>query len=186
MSVDNTAFLKLLEYEQRSLAYEPQEGAGNLRSGEWIGVVFRIGEIRLTCSIDHMHEFLPVPHYTPVPGAKPWILGLASVRGDLLTVVDLAWFLTGERTLTTIRTRLLAANLRGQPVGLMVDEVFGQRHFVLRDGKQPRLPAKSPLKRAYPPRQPHFGPTTAPIQPPRSPLPRRSTSSKRLFSSAPR
>jgi twitching motility protein PilI len=146
MSVDNTAFLKLLDYEQRSLAFEPQEGAGNLRSGEWVGVVFRIGETRLTCNIDHMHEFLPVPHYTPVPGAKPWILGLASVRGDLLTVVDLAWFLTGERTLTTIRTRLLAANLRGQPVGLMVDEVFGQRHFVLRDGKQPRLPAKSPLK----------------------------------------
>ena len=51
MSVDNTAFLKLLEYEQRSLAYEPQEGAGNLRSGEWIGVVFRIGEIRLTCNL---------------------------------------------------------------------------------------------------------------------------------------
>jgi chemotaxis signal transduction protein len=30
----------------------------------------------------------------------------------------------------TSRTRLLSASLRGQAVGLLVDEVFGQRNFV--------------------------------------------------------
>jgi twitching motility protein PilI len=146
MSAASTAFLKLLEYERLSMAFEPGEGDGKLRSGEWAGVVFRIGETRLACNIDHVHEFLPVPQYTPVPGAKPWILGLANVHGDLLTVVDLTWFLSGERSQGTIRTRLLAASLRGRPIGLLVDEVFGQRHFVTRDGKQPRLPKTSPLK----------------------------------------
>ena len=42
--------------------------------------------------------------------------------------------------------RLLAASLRGRPVGLMVDEVFGQRHFVTEERKQARLPKNSPLK----------------------------------------
>ena len=76
---------------------------------------------------------------------KPWILGLANVRGDLLTIVDLAWFLNGKRSKVSMRTRLLAASLRGRPVGLLVDEVFGQRHFVSDEGKSIQLPKSSPL-----------------------------------------
>jgi twitching motility protein PilI len=68
------------------------------------------------------------------------------MRGDLLTVVDLAWFLEGKRSTVTMRTRLLAANLRGRPIGLLVDEVFGQRHFVSDEGKSIQLPKNSPLK----------------------------------------
>ena len=45
-----------------------------------------------------------------------------------------------------MRTRLLAASLRGRPVGLLVDEVFGQRHFVSDEGKTTLLPKSSPLK----------------------------------------
>jgi chemotaxis signal transduction protein len=45
-----------------------------------------------------------------------------------------------------MRTRLLVASLSGRPVGLLVDEVFGQRQFVSDEGKKARLPAKSPLK----------------------------------------
>ena len=93
-----------------------------------------------------VHEFLPVPAFTPVPGTKPWILGLANIRGDLLTVVDLPQFLQGKRSEITMRTRLLVATLRGRPVGLLVDEVFGQRHFVKNEGNKSELPQRSPLK----------------------------------------
>jgi len=146
MSAENASFEKLLDYEQRSLAFEPGQANGQLSGGEWTGVIFRIGDVRLACSIGLVHEFLPIPAFTPVPGTKPWILGLANVRGDLLTVVDLAWFLNGERSTVTMRTRLLAASLRGRPIGLLVDEVFGQRQFVSSEGKKPKLPRHSPLK----------------------------------------
>jgi twitching motility protein PilI len=146
MSAVNASFIKLQDYEGRSLAFEPGQTAGQEHSGEWAGVIFRIGEARLACSIDQVHEFLPIPAFTPVPGTKPWILGLANVRGDLLTVVDLAWFLNGERSTVSMRTRLLAATLRGRPIGLLVDEVFGQRHFVSNEGKKPHLEKNSPLK----------------------------------------
>lgn len=145
MGVSNASFSKLLDYEQRSYAFEPGQATGKNSGGEWSGVIFRIGETRLACSINIVSEFLPVPSYTPVPGTKPWILGLANVRGDLLTVIDLAGFLSGVRTPHTLRTRLLAASLRGRPIGLLVDEVFGQRQFVSNDGKPSGLSAKSPL-----------------------------------------
>jgi len=57
----------------------------------------------------------------------------------------LAWFLNGERSSETMKTRLLAANLRGRPLGLMVDEVFGQRFFVRTEARQSKLPKNSPL-----------------------------------------
>ena len=146
MSGVNASFEKLLDYEQRSQVFEPGQATGQVHGGEWAGVIFRIGDERLACSVEQVHEFLPIPAFTPVPGTKPWILGLANVHGDLLTVIDLSWFLHGKRSKVSMRTRLLAASLRGRPVGLMVDEVFGQRHFVTEEGKQARLPKNSPLK----------------------------------------
>ena len=146
MNAVNASFEKLQDYEQRSYAFEPGQIEGKKNSGEWGGVIFRIGETRLTCSTEQVHEFLPIPTFTPVPGTKPWILGLANVGGDLLTVIDLAWFLKGERSTVSMRTRLLAASLRGRPVGLLVDEVFGQRHFISDEGKKTRLPKSSPFK----------------------------------------
>src|SRR5210317_1197593 len=146
MSVVNASFEKLRDYEQRSFSFEPGQIDGQEHSGEWAGVIFRIGKVRLACNTKQVHEFLPLPTFTPVPGTKPWILGLANVRGDLLTVVDLAWFLSGRRSAITMRTRLLAASLRGRPVGLLVDEVFGQRHLVCDEDKKPQLPEDSPFK----------------------------------------
>lgn len=142
----NASFAKLQDYEQRSRDFEPGQATGHLHGGEWVGVIFRIGEERLACNVERVHEFLPIPAFTPVPGTKPWILGLANVHGDLLTVIDLAWFLHGKRSKVSMRTRLLAASLRGRPVGLLVDEVFGQRHFVTGESNNARLPKNSPLK----------------------------------------
>lgn len=130
MSQANASFRKLLEYEERALAFRPGQGREQRGRGEWAGVIFRIGDVQLTCGIDRVQEFIPPPPVTRVPGTKQWILGLANIRGDLVTIVDLPCFLDGERSNITARSRLLSATLRGRPVGLLVDEVFGQRNFV--------------------------------------------------------
>ena len=147
MSAVNASFEKLQDYERRSLAFEPGQASGRNDSGEWGGVIFRMGNTRLACNLEKVHEFLPVPSFTPVPGTAPWILGLANVHGDLLTVIDLACFLDGQHLKVTMKTRLLSASLRGRPVGLLVDEVFGQRHFVAKEGRESMLSTNSPLKR---------------------------------------
>lgn len=141
----NAAFAKLQEYEQRSDAFTPGRGQGHGPMGEWSGITFRLGESRLACDSDRIQEILSFPQATPVPGAKPWILGLANVRGALLTIVDLAWFLTGKRSAITVRSRLLASQLHKAPVGLLIDEVFGQRHFLNEDAKDAGLGEESPL-----------------------------------------
>jgi twitching motility protein PilI len=142
----SAAFAKLLEYEKRSARFSPGSGSKGGPSEEWSGVTFGIGDARMACNISRISEILPCPQSTPVPGAKPWIIGLANVRGELLTVVDLCWFLTGERTPLTTRTRLLTTTLNKAPLGLLIDEVFGQRHFLDSDAVESDLQDDSPLQ----------------------------------------
>jgi twitching motility protein PilI len=141
----NASIAKLLEYEKRSAKFSPGANSGDGASEEWSGVTFSVGDTRLTCNINRISEILPCPQATPVPGAKQWIIGLANVRGELLTVVDLCWFFTGIRTPITARSRLLATSLNKAPIGLLIEEVFGQRHFIDGDAVPAQLDEESPL-----------------------------------------
>ena len=124
------AFLKLQDYARRGESFEPGSSRKDQLAHEWSGVTFRLGDMRLACDIDRIQEILTPPSATPVPGAKPWILGLANIRGSLMTLVDPGWFLNGTPTHITAHSRLLATSLQKAPVGLLIDEVFGQRHFI--------------------------------------------------------
>jgi len=127
---DSSALLELLgDYEQRSLGHDVGEAGRQQQASNWDGVVFRLGEHRLTCRIDQIEEIIAFPPFYPVPGTKEWLLGVANVRGNLAPVSDLGWFLFGSRTPVTARTRLILTKLQGRLAGLVVDEVFGQRHF---------------------------------------------------------
>ncbi len=145
MSDVNASYAKLLEYEQRALGAEEPESGSAVSQGDWAGLAFRIADTQLVCGTDRIFESLPIPRVTRVPGTKPFILGLANVRGNLITVIDLGRYLEGEATPQTGSSRLLSATLRGRPVGLLVDEVYGQRNFMSGDASTPSLPENSPL-----------------------------------------
>lgn len=122
-------FARLADYERRSLDHDVGEAARQQQISNWDGVVFRLGDYYLTCRIDQVDEIIAFPSYTPIPGAKDWLLGIANVRGNLAPASDLGWFLFGSRTPVTNRTRLIITRMQGRLAGLVVDEVFGQRHF---------------------------------------------------------
>ncbi len=145
MSTENASFAKLLEYTLRAQGAEQADGSGQNTQGDWAGLAFRLGDTPLVCATDRVFESLPIPRVTRVPGTKTFILGLANVRGNLITVIDLGCYLTGNPSNTTGSSRLLAATLRGRPVGLLVDEVFGQRNFMSSDASAPSVADDSPL-----------------------------------------
>ncbi len=145
MSDVNASFAKLLEYEQRAQGAEEVDAGSAVAQGDWAGLAFRIAGTQLVCGTDRIFESLPIPRITRVPGTKSFILGLANVRGNLITVIDLGRYLEGQPTPVTGSSRLLSATLRGRPVGLLVDEVYGQRNFMSGDASTPNLPESSPL-----------------------------------------
>ncbi|MEO6227922.1 MAG: chemotaxis protein CheW [Thermomonas sp.] len=123
-------FLVLADYEQRSLAHVAGLPEQLDAPGLWRGVAYRIGSHRLASGFDEVVEILTMPPLTTVPGAQPWMLGVANVRGTLLPVVDLKQFLEGERTVLHESQRVLVVRQPGGEVAITIDELYGQRSFV--------------------------------------------------------
>lgn len=123
------AFEILDDYERRSLAHVVGLPEQLDAPGLWRGVGFRIGNKRLASGFDEVVEIMPMPQVTPVPGAQPWLLGVANIRGNLLPIVDLKQFLEGERTVLHEGQRVLIVRQPGGDVAVTIDELFGQRSF---------------------------------------------------------
>lgn len=122
-------FELLLEIERLArAAASARDGEGS--ADEWIGIGFRLGDEHFVTGRADVREVLPVPDpVTRVPGGKFWLRGIANVRGQLLTVVDLKAFLGAGSTSSDRRNRILVAASRDVPTGLIVDEVLGFRRF---------------------------------------------------------
>jgi len=122
-------FELLLELERLArAAVSAREGQG--ATDEWVGIGFRLGTEHFVTDRADIREVLPVPDpITRVPGGKFWLRGIANVRGQLLTVVDLKAFLGAGSTVPDRRNRILIAASREVPTALIVDEVVGFRRF---------------------------------------------------------
>lgn len=94
---------------------------------QWNGVFFRLRGFELIVPIDHVAEIVDMPPVSSIPGVKPWVLGLANMRGNLLPVIDLGRFVFSDDV--AAQGRLLVTRLAGSVVGLRVDAVYGMRHF---------------------------------------------------------
>ena len=139
------AFEILDDYERRSLAHVVGLPEQLDAPGLWRGVGFRIGSKRLASGFDEVVEIMPMPQVTPVPGAQPWLLGVANVRGNLLPIVDLKQFLEGERTVLHEGQRVLIVRQPGGDVAVTIDELFGQRSFNLSQQQADETLAQSVL-----------------------------------------
>ena len=124
------AFALLAQYERRSLAHSVGLPDQLDAPGLWRGVGYRIGRRMLASSFDEVIEILPMPPVTAVPGAQPWMLGVANIRGSLLPIVDLKQFLEGERTVLQESQRVLIVRQPGGNVAVTIDELYGQRSFL--------------------------------------------------------
>jgi len=124
-----TPFEALVDYERLSLAHVAGLPEQIEAPGLWRGIGFRVGDHYLVSSIAEVNEILTPPVFTIVPGTHAWFLGVANVRGNLVPVVDLRGFIENESTPLTDMSRVLLVRQGSGSVGLLVDEVLGQRNF---------------------------------------------------------
>jgi len=129
-SLRDRPFELLAELERRGRAVSAQVSQESTTGREWVGVALRMaGEMFLVAREETREVLSMPPALTRVPGAKPWIKGIANVRGALLPVVDLRLFLGSGVTPITRNSRIIVVNHRDIPAGLVVDEVLGFRRF---------------------------------------------------------
>jgi len=95
----------------------------------WAGVELISAGERLVVPAKGVRELMRFPPLTRVPGVHPWLKGVANVRGRLLTVVDLAGYLSGTMSTVGPAARVVALTGDAMAVGLLVDEVLGVRRY---------------------------------------------------------
>lgn len=98
-------------------------------------LALRLSSWNLLFSMDDVTEIIPVPRITRVPGVKRWLLGIANLRGRVISVSDLRDFLVGRATVRLPSSQVVVVHAGAWDYGLLADEIIGMRHF----GPQHRL-----------------------------------------------
>lgn len=132
-----TPFEQLLDIERRSALHEISEGRSKAAGAVWSGLGFVVGNFHLLVTLEDVAEVVMVPHLTRVPGAKPWVKGIANLRGTVIAAVDFTGFLGLEKRRRTQQRRLLVFSAEGWTSGLIVDEIHGMRAFYEGDQSAP-------------------------------------------------
>ncbi len=122
----------------KQVAEQAQENATPLPQPEqlreiWHGISYSFGEFTLLSPLAEVSEIAPCPQISLLPGVKPWVRGVANVRGSLITVIDLAAYLGLRPPQVHQNCRVLVINQPGLMAGVLVDEVHGLRHFDFAD-----------------------------------------------------
>lgn len=123
----------LLDYERRLLEAGTRLPAQEEVRDRWSGIGFRIGEQRFVASMDEVREVLDPPVCTRVPGTSPWFLGVANVRGNLVSVMDLHGFIAGGRSPQGRHARVLMYQREGVAAAFRVDDVLGLQRFYMEE-----------------------------------------------------
>lgn len=124
-------FIELLRLAD--LANARATGRNDPNQEDWLGIVFEVAGERMIAPMGEISEVLALPELTVMPLTKPWLLGVANVRGRLLPLTDLAQFL-GVKSQERLKERKVLVMDKGEVFsGLLVDQVLGINRFTASD-----------------------------------------------------
>jgi chemotaxis signal transduction protein len=129
MSVERLAveaFDYLLDIELQSQPANRSDYNNLIGSSEYIH--FRLGEHNFVIPIHSSSEILLNISHTRIPGAEPWLYGLANNRGKLLTLIDLNAYFSGQVSADHFGKRIIVVENGHEAYGLLIDQVFGVVH----------------------------------------------------------
>jgi twitching motility protein PilI len=142
-SLSDEPFELLAALEQRLQTARLDVSAGAAQF--WVGLGFRLGDRWCVAPREDVREVIVPPPMTRIPGARPWLLGVANVRGSLLPVCDLQRLIGAEHNALERNSRVLVYNSDRVPAGFLVDEVAGYRQFTPNEQRRELLSHGGPL-----------------------------------------
>jgi len=97
---------------------------------QWQGLGLLVGGTRLVSALGEVSELMPVPRLTTLPAVKPWLMGIANVRGRLIPVIDLHEYLEVPTTLPAHQWRVVVVEDGDMVAGLLIEQSLGIQHFL--------------------------------------------------------
>jgi len=86
-------------------------------------LAFWVADEEYAVAIVEIQEIIKLPNITVVPRAPEAVLGIISLRGTIVPVVDLRRILRLEERPVSRQSRILVLQAAGDPIGVLVDRV---------------------------------------------------------------
>jgi twitching motility protein PilI len=94
------------------------------------GLAFQLGKHKYILPIIDVSEVLSVKDYARIPRAPSWLVGIANVRGNLVTLIDLHDFIFSQAILGGyLSKRILLVKQDTHYYGLIIDSIIGMKSF---------------------------------------------------------
>ncbi|HEY0845975.1 MAG TPA: chemotaxis protein CheW [Noviherbaspirillum sp.] len=118
---------RLREFQSQLVERMAAAASGTAAQASQLGVM--IGETRWLLNLQEAGEIVSVGSITKVPLTQDWYLGLTNIRGNLISVVDLARFRGMAPTSIDKESRIIAFSPSlAFNAGLLVSRVMGLRN----------------------------------------------------------
>jgi len=127
-------------YFEENYEYEDYEQEGEPSELQVKILVFRVGDETYAVRMIDMQEVLTMHEITVIPRAPRHLMGITSLRGKVIPVIDLRTRLRIEATDAT-NPRILVLSGEGQPIGIKVDSIIGK--FIIKQDEM--MPAPNTL-----------------------------------------
>lgn len=111
-------------------------------------VVFTMAHEQYAIELAHIREVYPLRELTPLPSAPAYLIGVVTIRGQVIPLIDLKrLFGLPEKGLADMN-RVIVLRNAGTEIGILADLIVGVRTFDQRQ-LQPEIPTLSGLRKVY-------------------------------------
>lgn len=142
---DQEQSARILKARAQALA---QQAPGDDMVGRIEVVEFLLAYETYAIESRFVREVYPLEKLTPLPCTPAFVLGIVSVRGEMLSVIDLKKFFDlPEKGLTDLN-KLIVLDSGVMRFGILADAIVGVRQIPL-DDIQPSLPTLSGIRDEY-------------------------------------
>lgn len=97
----------------------------------WMGTSLGIAGVPLLVGEGELDEIVETPPVTPIPGTKPWVMGVASYMGGLLPIISGDVFFRGRPYVGRMREYCMVIRRPGFFFGLTLSDVERDMKFPL-------------------------------------------------------
>ncbi len=109
-------------------AKSSSETVGFVRDS-WQGISFSLCGKQMVSRLGEVVEVLTLPEYTAFHGAEPWMMGVANIRSQLVTLIDLEAYFGSARAGNKKNIRVLMVDDGFSKIGLVVSKVYGLKNL---------------------------------------------------------
>lgn len=127
---DSTAFEYLLFIDRKCVEQQGGLAQQSPDASHAHGLALYLGPHQYIIPITDIDEIVALPDFTSIPRTPRWLKGIANVRGNLITLLDLHDYIFGSTSKAeACSKRTLVVKQESHYYGLVIDSIIGMKSF---------------------------------------------------------